>query len=213
MRAARITSLAVAASALFAAPAAAAPSLKLDLPCYFPDAPMTTVGAGFSASGPVDFAWSRAGGADMIGTNEDVADAAGAFTVPFKAPDLSDNARRETVTVVATDRNTGAAAPPVQFTLTAIDVSVPQWDRKRRVRAITVKAIGWVFHRNRPFYAHFVRGRKNRKTVRIGKLTGPCGDLTKKITLPSLPDGRYSVRFNASKKFREPAVVYTVTKG
>jgi hypothetical protein len=206
----------IAAAALAVpATAGAAPTLNVDLPCYSPGQPISVSGAGYTPSGAVGllFALSGAHGNTMVAPKDPfTADAAGGLGVKLGAPSLaSDNDLRERVTLTANDQArlgpTGPIGPPeetfatTQFQLSAVDVLVGPWlNGHASPRALTtVKVVG--FEPFRTVYAHYFLNGKRLKTVRLGAVTGPCGDLTKKVRqfpFRPVPAGTYKVRFTGT---------------
>ena len=56
----------------------------------------------------------------------------------------------------------------------------------------------------RKVYAHYFLNGKRLKTVEIGSVSGPCGDLTKKLRqfpFRPVPAGRYPIRFSGTPFF------------
>jgi hypothetical protein len=197
----------IAAAALAApATAVAAPTIKADLPCYYPGQPIALSGAGYTPGGDVGLSFQLAGarGNNTVASKDPLkADAAGGIGASLPAPDLaSDSDLRETVTVTATDP--ANVFGTTQFLLTAVGVRVAPWFGGRgNPRALTTfKVVGW--EPLRKIYAHyFLKGRRL-KTVEIGSVSGPCGDLTKKLRqfpFRPVPAGRYTIRFSGSRVF------------
>jgi hypothetical protein len=211
---------ALVAAAALAVPstAAAAPTLKADLPCYYPGQPVALSGAGYTPVGDVGlmFQLNGAHGNNIVAPKSPLkADAAGGISSAVPAPDLaSDNDLRETVTLTANDQAklgpNGPIGPPeetfatTQFLLTAIGVRVGPWfSGHANPRALTTfKVVGWEPYRK--IYAHYFLNGKRLKTVEIGTVSGPCGDLTKKLRqfpFKPVPAGRYTIRFTGTRVF------------
>jgi hypothetical protein len=78
---------------------------------------------------------------------------------------------------------------------------------------IRFRAVGWTTAIGRPLYLHYVRGRRIIRSVRLGRLTGPCGGLTKTLrrafAFRPVPAGQYRLLFSTSltNPVREPAVL------
>jgi hypothetical protein len=196
----------IAAAALAApATAAAAPTITADLPCYYPGQPIALSGAGYTAGGSVGLSVRLAGprGNNTIAQNPLAADPAGGISGKLPAPDLaSDSDLRETVTLTASDPS--ATSATAQFQLTAVGVLVTPWFSGRaNPRALTTfRTIGW--EPLRRVYAHYFLKGKRLKTVEIGAVSGPCGDLTRKLRqfpFRPVPAGRYTIRFSGSRFF------------
>jgi hypothetical protein len=196
----------IAAAALaLPATASAAPTVRADLPCYYPGQPIGVSGAGYTPAGSVGLSLQLAGprGNNTVAQNPLTADPAGGIAVRLPAPDLaSDNDLRESVTLTASDPS--ATSATTQFLLTAVGVQVVPWfSRRANPRALTTfKVIGW--EPLRRVYAHYFLKGKRLKTVEIGPVSGPCGDLTKRLPqfpFRPVPAGHYSIRFSGSRFF------------
>ena len=203
----RMKAHALAAAAALALPAAAqaAPTIKADLPCYYPGQPMALTGAGFTPNVDVSLMMQLAGarGNNAVAPKDPLrTDGAGGLLGRFAAPGLaSDNDLRETVTLTANDP---AGPATTQFLLTNIGVRVGPWlNGHADPRALTTfKIIGWEPYRK--VYAHYFLKGKRVKTIEVGSVTGPCGDLTRKMRqfpFRPVPAGRYTVRFTGTRVF------------
>lgn len=204
----------IAAAALaLPATASAAPTIRADLPCYYPGQPIGVSGAGYTPAGSVGLSLQLAGprGNNTVAQNPLTADPAGGIAARLPAPDLaSDNDLRESVTLTASDPS--ATSATTQFLLTAVGVQVVPWfSRRANPRALTTfKVIGW--EPLRRVYAHYFLKGKRLKTVEIGPVSGPCGDLTKRLRqfpFRPVPAGHYSIRFSGSRFF-DPQGFYAV---
>lgn len=203
--------LAVAAVVLAApADALAAPAITLDRTCYTAGGDQQTItGTGFSPNGEVKLVLADAEGEG--GDKVVAADANGAFTTVLNAPELHFfNAQSPSidVTLTATDVATGTAAPPLAHVLTDFDVKVPALTSGKLTsikRKVPLTAYGWTTQ-GTVLYAHYFRGKKRVYTQRIGGLTGPCGNLKKKVRFFNFKNrrpGRYLIRFSAKKKWNK----------
>jgi hypothetical protein len=70
----------------------------------------------------------------------------------------------------------------VAWTLSGWDVKVPQWLNRTADprRSMTVDTYGWTGgHAN--LYAHYYRGATRIRSVKVGALTGPCGNLKRQV--------------------------------
>jgi hypothetical protein len=219
IRAARTGGLLLAAVALAGpANAAAAPTLKADLPCYYPGQRIALSGAGYTPAGDVGlmFQLSGARGNNIFAPKDALkADTAGGVTATMPAPDLaSDNDLREQVSLTANDQARFGPNGPIglpedsfaetHFLLTDVDVLVKPWFSGRgNPRAMTTfKIVGWEPFRR--VYAHYFLNGKRIRTVALGAVSGPCGDLTKKMRqfpFRPVPAGRYKVRFSGTRLF------------
>jgi hypothetical protein len=67
--------------------------------------------------------------------------------------------------------------------------------------------------RARRFYAHYTRGGKLVKTIRVGALTGACGNITRHMReFPFRPvaSGTWRVQFDTSLEYKAPGEYYSV---
>jgi hypothetical protein len=199
--------LLIAAAALAApASAAAAPTIKADLPCYYPGQTIALSGAGYTPGGDVGLQFQLAGarGNNTVAAKDPLeADAAGGLGASLPAPALaSDSDLRETVTLTANDQ--ANVFGTTQFLLTAVGVQVTPWFSGRaNPRALTTfKVVGW--EPLRKVYAHYFLKGKRLRSVEIGSVSGPCGDLSKKVRqfpFHPVPAGRYMIRFSGSRVY------------
>jgi hypothetical protein len=195
--------------------ATAAPTVNADLRCYSPGQRISLNGAGYTPAGDVSLLFQLSGthGSNMVALKDPLkADAAGGISAELSAPPLaSDNDLRENVVMTANDlahigpngpiglpEETFAAA---HFVLSAADVLVGPWlNGHADPRALTTfKVVGWEPYRK--VYAHYFLNGKRIKTVQIGAVSGPCGDLTKKVRqfpFRPVPAGRYRIRFTGT---------------
>ena len=222
----RILAFAGATAVLGAPAAAAAPTLSADQSCYAVDRDVTTfTGRGFTPNGAVAIALSRPGGDP--GTLAATADATGGFVVRVKVPSLDWFGLRDwesmALPATATDTALAAANPalgPAGFTATATatytdwGVRVPAWaaGTGHPRSMMTVTALGWRSE-GTTMYAHYTRGGKLVKTVRVGALTRPCGNITRHMReFPFRPvaPGIWRVQFDASLEYRVAGEYYTV---
>ena len=214
-RTVRACGLVLTAALAVPALATAAPTLTADLPCYSPGQPIGLQGAGYTPAGDVGVVFSLAGAhGNNTGPVKDPlkADAAGGIHGTLPAPQLaSDSDMRETVTLTATDQArigpTGPIGPPeesfaaTQFTLSAVDVLVIPWliGHVSPRGLTTFRVNGWEPYRK--VYAHYFLNGRRIKTVEIGSVSGPCGDMTKKVRqfpFRPVPAGRYRIRFTGT---------------
>ena len=219
-RIARACGLLLAATLAVPALATAAPTVNADLPCYFPGQPIGLSGAGYTPAGDVGLLFQLSGphGNNMVAPKDPLkADAAGGISARLPAPSLaSDNDLRENVVMTANDMAQIGPNGPIglpedsfaaaHFLLTAADVSVGPWlNGHADPRALTTfKVVGWEPFRK--VYAHYFLNGKRLKTVLIGSVGGPCGDLTRKLRqfpFRPVPAGRYRIRFTGTS-FYDP---------
>jgi hypothetical protein len=210
---------ALAAALVVPALAGAVPTLTSDRQCYAAGHdPMTLGGTGFTPGGQVTLMFAANG---RIGDFTATADAGGVFSATLRAPTLeSFNADppRLTLSVTANDQARMApGAPPVppeetfaygQVTLSDWAVRVAPWETRgaapgRPRHVVKVKAIGWTSLGDK-LYAHYTRGGRLVKTVKLGLLAGPCGDLTvrtREFPFRPVRPGSYRVQFDTTQAY------------
>jgi hypothetical protein len=168
--------------------------VTLDRTCYAPGDPITQTARGFTPGAEVletlALLPTRGGSALATLTATHAADATGAFTARMRAPRLArDTDRRELAGSAWTEQTAApdpAAPPPLgptaTWTLSAWDLVIPQWagGHADPGRSMTIDTFGWTVA-GRTLYAHYYRGTTRIRTVRIGALTGPCGDLRRTV--------------------------------
>jgi hypothetical protein len=219
-RAARACGLLLTAALAVPALAAAAPTINTDLPCYTPGQPIGLSGAGYTPAGDVGLLFQLTGhhGSNIFAPKDPLkADAAGGIAARVPAPALaSDNDMRENATLTANDQARlgpgGPIGPPeesfaaTQFLLSGVDVFVGPWlNGNVTPRALTTfRVFGWEPFRR--VYAHYFLNGRRIKTVALGAVSGPCGDMTKKVRqfpFRPVPAGRYRIRFTGTS-FYDP---------
>jgi hypothetical protein len=198
---------------------ASAPTLQTDRTCYSTGQKVDITGAGFTPGGAASFNLTVDGptadrtvllGSLVAGSTGEVA---GAFGAPRLA---SRNELREQVTVTGTDQTTGPARPPAvtQFTVSfrGLAVDDPGWrglpkraDPRRRTR---FQLVGFV--PATVAWAHYRYGGRTVRSVRLGALQAPCGDLVKTMRqFPFSPvrAGRWTIMFSGDARF-DPSSAY-----
>lgn len=199
------------ATAGLAAPAAAAPVLQADQECYTPGESMTLTGTGYQPSSAIGLFFSLGGrhGRDILGLRDPItADSAGNVRVSVPAPDLaSSDDTEEDVTATANPQTGGPPDPTTvgiaQFKLSTWDVLVTPWRQHRGEpgRRVRLHAYGW--EPMTTLWAHYLHGGRTLADVRIGALTGPCGDLSRTIRefpFRPVPAGSYTIYFSGARR-------------
>ena len=208
---------AAAVIATLPASAQAAPTLQADKPCYTPGEPITFTGTGYTPGGEVGFFFSLMGenGSKLLSAREpEIVDATGAIRAVFNAPPLasSDDTREQLFTTANDQARMAPDAPALppeetfgvsQVELSIFGVWVDEWERHGRIdpRGKT-KITAYGYEPATKLFAHYVLNGKRVKTVEIGPLKGPCGDLTKTIRqFPFRPvaRGTYAVYFQGTR--------------
>jgi hypothetical protein len=191
------------------------PTLTFDKPCYAEGDSMVYSGAGYTPNGEVNFLFNSLS-TQRTGTYDTRADGAGAIAGQITAPDEDAFIGSDEVSTMlgaaATDRTRAdQGAPPEQqfggtvFQLTRWDVQVERTNGRapKAAKPMRVRAYGYTRAIGKTLYLHYRRGRKTLKRLKLGRLGGDCGDLTR--TLPrglprGLRPGRYQLVFNTSPR-------------
>jgi hypothetical protein len=201
-------------------------SASLDRTCYAPGDPMVQTGHGFGPNAQVlQIAGFSAGGDVLRALSATITtDAAGNFRTVFRTPQLA-RARDRTEDAVSLFTDPAAldnpsATPPgpvVEWTLSGRDVKVAQWTSgtANPTGSMTVDAFGWTRgHAN--LYAHYYRGTKRIRSVKLGPLTGACGTLKRRVKqfpFKGVKAGEWRVFFSDTAvldKTKDPFVRRTV---
>jgi hypothetical protein len=210
---------AVVAAVAVMTPAAAwaqsAPTLSFDQPCYSPGDTMVFSGAGYTPGGEVKMFFSSFS-THTFGQFDTQADPTGAIGDQLDSPDpdsfLRDDEWAGEIGVAANDKTrVDAGQGPDQavggamFTLSRWDVQLEQPNGRapRAAKRMLVTARGYTNARGDTLYVHYRRARRTVKTVKLGRLSGDCGDRTRTLRrgLPrGLRTGRYELVFNTSKR-------------
>ena len=212
---------AVLAGAVPASAQSPSPTFTFDVPCASPASGLAFSGTGYTPGGEVALLFVREGRIESFATRADAAGAiAGRVGVPDPDEFLDDDEFAGEVSATANDQaRMEQGAPlesqfaPAEFRLSRFEVYAPQSPRPgRRVR---FRAAGFVGEAGRPLYLHYRRGGRTLATVRLGKLRGPCGDLTKTVrAFPFHPvrAGAYKLVFTTAKRVSANAqsITYTV---
>jgi hypothetical protein len=190
----------VAAAGLALAPAAPAQTpppaagVTFDRTCYAPGDVIQQTGHDFTPNASilqlVTLLGPNGGGPLATLSATFNADATGAFAIRLRAPNLArDTDRTEQAASVFNDQAaapapdaTPAIGPTVLWTLSAWNANIPQWagGTADPRRSMTIDTYGWTVDGD-TLYAHYFRGTTHVRTVRIGALTGPCGNLRKTV--------------------------------
>jgi hypothetical protein len=206
---------ALAATMPAAAWAQGAPTLTFDKPCYAKDDPMEYSGTGYTPGGEINFLFSSLSN-QSTGSYDTHADAAGAIAGTIAAPSdddvLADGDTSGTMGATANDRTRIDQGAPAEqqfagtaFRLTRWDVDVerPGGSAPKARKPMRVTAYGFTRVIGKPLYLQYRRGSKLLRAVKLGRLRGECGDLTR--TLPrglprGLRPGRYTLVFTTSPR-------------
>lgn len=181
------------AVALLAPAAAHGATLKPDHRCYYANEPskgsrdvVTLTGHGFTPNGAV-----------MVGADRPTADGNGAFVERFPSPKIKGLGAR--VPYKAVDESNPAIAASTSVLFTKLDVKLVPGDFNP-FRSVRVRARG--FMEGKYLYAHVRRGKRYRKTVRVGRVK-TCGKVSKRKRLfsRSAGNGRYRVQFDNKRRY------------
>jgi hypothetical protein len=187
--------LAMAAFAWLPAAANAA-TLKLDRLCYRTNQTVHIAASGYTPNGKVAFALDGKQWGLPLAT-----DATGAFKGIVRAPSpLPDPTSVRMATLTATDQTdpTLTATTPLQIVHTNVNVNPAVVTPGK----VTYSALG--FTSGAKLYIHYILHGKLVVTKKLGKLTGPCSSLQKKVRMfmfrPVKP-GNYTLVFDTSRTY------------
>jgi hypothetical protein len=194
--------VALAAAALLAAPASANAAALAAVPakdCYRTGEKITLNGSGYTPNQTVTVT------SDGKALGTDVPDAAGNFS-----GDLTVGVPRgeKVKTYTATDQSNPAITASLKLRVSALTVNLKPKSGPpgRRFR---IGARG--FTTGKRLYAHIVKG-KFRRTVRVGRLTGPCHRITarKRLFPSTIGIGLYRVQFDTKRRYSRKTKVKIV---
>jgi hypothetical protein len=213
-----------------AAPASAVISLAPARPCLSELDAVSPNAAGLTPGGAVKFDL-LSNGRPLLSTSSQPAGADGTYRVaePYTAsvidkwfPDATTETIPLTMTVTDLTRlNSGqpptspevAATANVTFSRFAIFATTATAAPIRPRTRVRFRAVGWTTATGRPLFVHYVLGRRIIRTVRLGQLTGACGNMTKTLerAFPFRPvrAGQYRLLFSTSviNPLRAPAIL------
>jgi hypothetical protein len=219
MRPARHIVTTAAALLSTAAVAHAAPSVSVEKPCYSEGQEMVLSGQGFDPSSELSLdltLTTQQSGAHRTETFPESSDASGVFDASFTTPSLmADQDDTEQIDITVSDAQHHAASASSKLSI--IDAYVAPWESHKANPRKKATFEGWGFGTvgGKKLYAHYVRKGKLRKTVAVGTLTGPCGNISKRMRqFPFRPvkAGTYRIDLDATKKWPNNSPGYTYSK-
>ncbi len=186
-----------------ATPAAAqAATLTLDKPCVRPEQPVGFNGAGF-APGAMGSLTDNGNFVDTVNF-----DAAGGAALQFGAPGVGDT-HRESHTLSLTDGAGATATAAYQVTDLRGSVAPKTGTAAKKV---AYSVAGFVNGVGQTLYAHYTYAGNqarhvHKKTVALGRLSGPCGDLKTAKRFANVPvkkarKGVWVIQLDTSKTFK-----------
>jgi hypothetical protein len=213
-------------AAAWAAPAWANPAVAVDRECYLPDQSVQLTGSGFTPNGAVNVFLSALE-QDAAGAFAGQAAADGSLSMQFTIDRgfLRPGSVSEAMAVTANDMTLvyQGAGPDTAvgfdtFLLSDVGVHVDAWDDgqvKPRART-TFRIFGLNDDLDERVYAHYLLRGRVVKSVALGRLEAPCGDLVarkRQFAFRPVPAGRYTVLFNAEPRYAPstPSVAYPRT--
>ena len=219
---AAVTVLTVTA-ATSASAQAPSPTIAFDRECYSPGDTMTFEGAGYTPNGAVEMLFTANG---RIGSYSTLAASDGAIAGSLDSPlpdDFLDKPQAaDDVFVTANDQTRIQEQAPPESQFGATQFRLSRWAigyhsangkivANRRIR---FQALGFTHAVGERLYVHYRLGARTVKSIRLGVLRGPCGDLNKKLSrgFPFRPvePGTYKLIFNTSpsKAAEGPSIVF-----
>ena len=166
----------MAALALAAVPAAAsAATLQIDRSCYTRNQNVRVSGGGYQPNQVQTlFLGGRA-----LGTLK--ADGGGAIAGHFPAPAPFRRATSVRTYVLTTSASTAGTPVAARTTLQVVHTNIRVTPPFITPGFVTYKALGFTYSHS--LYVHYIRGTRLITTKRIGRLSAPCGSLTKKVLM------------------------------
>jgi len=199
-----VTAVTVAIPA--AASAQAPTTLSFDQPCYSPGDRMTFSGTGYTPSGAIQLTLDSQS-THRTATFDTQADANGAIGdyVSTLDPDgyLQDDEFSAAMAITAKDPEQHTGSTTVTLSRFGVALSQPNGAAPRAGKRLRIHAAGFTNARGKTLYLHYRRGGRTVKSVKLGTLTGDCGDRTKTLSrgLPrGARRGRYQLVFNTSAR-------------
>jgi hypothetical protein len=193
--------VAIASIALAAPATASAATLTVDpvRSCYLEQDRVFLLADGYTPNGMVDF--TRGG--NLVDDLQ--ANAAGQVQGTLRLPGLIMGQRP--LTYVATDQTNPALTAQVTLLTTAVDVRVTPRNGPPS-RLLRIRARG--FRGGQTLWAHVRRakrrggGRVRTRTVRIGRVRGPCwtANVRKRLFRRGTAAGRYRVQFDTFRRYK-----------
>jgi hypothetical protein len=211
--------VAAAVPGALAAPAAGVISLAPVRPCLSELDAVSPNAGGLTPGGAVKFDLVSAG-RPLLSTTSQTAAPDGTYRVAARyAPSITDKWFPDTATdtiplaMTITDlTRLSTGQPPTSPEVVAtVNLTFSRWnvfigtpggaEPAPRAR-IRFRAVGWTADIGRPLFVHYIRGRTDVRSVRLGVLKGPCGSVTKTLprAFPFRPvrAGQYRFLFNSS---------------
>ena len=194
----------LAALALAQAPP---PTLVSTHPCFSPETGAQLTGTGWTAGGQVRLVGRYLENDTPALDHTVTADGDGQLDFSSGLP--AGDAVRLKVEVTATDVSHPERTATVGFKLSWFGPFFRPWNtdgpaRGRPGKVSTIEASGYVNEIGASLYAHYVLRGEAVKSVRVGRLTGPCGALKKhfrQFAFKPVPKGTYSVYFDVHPVF------------
>ena len=196
------------ALALLSSAAVGAPSITVDRQCYTSGEPIHISGSGFTPAGGVSLLFNLDLGHDplQLGATSTTALFSGTIDLTVRAPDADRRLQQQVALSAYDDRldeqddDQRATSAQTRFWISQRRVVARPWMRRRTPhgqprRRVSFHAVGWEAAGGGTLYAHYLRGARLAdhrliggtlvRTVRMGSLSGPCGDLT--VTMREFP--------------------------
>jgi hypothetical protein len=194
--------VAIASVALAAPATASAATLTVDpvRACYLEQDRVFLLAEGYTPNGQVDF--TREG--NLVARVR--TDAVGRFQGNLRLPGIIMGQRP--LTYVATDQTDPALTAQVSLLTTAVDVRVTPKNGPPN-RLLRIRSRG--FRGGSTLWAHVRRAKRPRgggpvrtRTVRIGRLRGPCwtGNVRRRLFRRGTAAGRYRVQFDTFRRYK-----------
>jgi len=197
------------ASSLAALTLAATPTLESALPCVSPTTGSQLTGTGYTPNGQVRLRGRYLPAGRPALDHTVTADVNGRITFTSGVP--NDDASRVKIEVTAEDVTHPELRATVGFTMSWFGPFFRPWNTSKAApgrpgRTSQIEASGYVEESGSVLYAHYVLRDEHVATVRVGRLTGPCGALKRlfrQFAFKPIPRGTYSVYFDTMPLFSD----------
>jgi hypothetical protein len=188
---------------------AGTPTLESALPCASPQSGSRFTGTGYTPSGAVRLRAHYVVGSDEILDHTVTADVNGNIELTSGIP-AGDAVRRQ-VELTAEDVAHPELKAAVRFTMSWFGPFFRPWNTHgpapgRPGKTSMIEASGFILDHGRTLYAHYVLRDRLIATVRVGRLSGPCGALKRRFrqfAFKPVPRGTYSVYFDTVSSFSD----------
>jgi hypothetical protein len=197
---ARLAGAALIALAATVPTTASAATLALDRQCYTRNQSVRVSGAGYQPNQTQTLLLD--GKPVAPGQTTLQSDASGGIAGRFPAPAPFRNATSVRTYALTASASTSGTPVLARTTLQVVHTNIGVTPPFITPGFVTYRALGFTYSRS--LYVHYLKGTRHLNTRRIGRLSGPCGSLKKKVRMflfrPVKP-GSYTLVFDNSARY------------